>query len=118
MARLSTMASPGISRGPAICEKRLVQSIAGVDFLHALVDAHLNPVAVELDFMKPLLTLRSLGLQGGELLALERWSLIPKECGMWLNGRAGADAGDTNIATWIRDQRLAHKPTQADSQKN
>jgi hypothetical protein len=60
------MASPGISRGPAICEKRLVQSIAGVDFLHALVDAHLNPVAVELDFMKPLL--RSLGLQGGELL--------------------------------------------------
>jgi transcriptional regulator with XRE-family HTH domain len=33
---------------------------------------------------------------------------------MWLNGRAGADAGDTNIATCIRDQRLAHKLTQAD----
>ena len=44
-----------------------IYPIAGVDFLHALVDAHLNPVAVELDLMKPLLTLRSLGLQGGEL---------------------------------------------------
>ena len=40
-----------------------IQPVTGEDLLPAAVDMDLDAVAVELDFMKPLLALRGFGLQ-------------------------------------------------------
>ena len=63
------MASPGMASAPAISVEALgpVQPVAGEDLLPSAVEMDLDAVAVVLDFMKPLLALRRLGLQRGEL---------------------------------------------------
>jgi hypothetical protein len=44
-----------------------IQPVAGVDLLLSSVHMNLDPVAVVFDFVNPLLSLGSLGLQGGKL---------------------------------------------------
>jgi len=46
---------------------RPVQPVAGEHLLFPLVEVDLDPVAVELDFVKPLVAGRRLGLQRGQL---------------------------------------------------
>ena len=63
------MASPGMSSAPASYREPVgpVQPIAGEDLLSSAVEVDLDAVAIVLDFMKPLVALGSLRLQGGEL---------------------------------------------------
>jgi hypothetical protein len=66
------IAWPGMSSAPAMTENRFVQSspvqsVPCVDLPLSLVQVDLNSIAVEFDFMEPLVAGRCPSFEGGEL---------------------------------------------------